>query len=430
MGWWELYGLEGNPFSTNPIKVDSEDKDSSIEGFKVIKEINNNLTIIKNRLMLGGETKSVVYGETGVGKTSFVNYILHEMKDKLFFAQVNVKSDWTAQLFLINTLSAILDAIEERGDKNWLDKKTFKELESVVKLNRVSGIGGGLSLGAISGNYNQETSNPQEIPVDQLERLFEKIANQIYNNRHEEIIIVYDDLNNLLNGDGSKNSKEEELIENFKKVFDDLKTTFQTKYVHFIFIGDYITDLTIQVTSIRDIISKPSIFIPVMKRDEIISVIEHRVEVMRKKSQKSLKPLYEKSVLETLYDIYGGNIRNILTRLNDFFISHAPGEFITKDILGKNLLEEAKQQFQELNISRRHNKIKQIMIFLAGRKEAKTGNITKAVGSNNSSNVVRYMEKDLHGLVRQTRKTAKDRYWALNPEIKWLIKNHYLDDLI
>jgi len=418
---WDLYGLKGNPFSPNPIGPENKN-DMPIEGFEKFKRINDFLDIIKNRLESESGTISVVYGETGVGKTSFVNYALHLVENKRFYVKVDVEHGWTKKEFVINTLSKILNSLGK-----FLDKKTIKEI--VVNSLTIFGYSlmkrvSNLSISDLKNIIGNNEKNSIPIDSDFLEELFKSITKRLYTKYGKELIIVYDDLGNL-NGE-----KDEEEIETIEDIFNSLRdNVFRTNNVHFVFICDPKTNFILHgMQRIRDVLSKPSIFLREMNKDEIIDVIEHRIEVMRKRSQKSPKPLYGNGVLELLYDIYGGNIRSILNRLNSIFGSYASGKPITKADVIANIKKEVKANIQALDISHKPKKEKEIINYLARSKskngKAKSGNIAHALGISNSE-VRRYIEKDLGDIIYQS-VTAKDIYWTLDPEIRWLIKNHYL----
>jgi len=416
---WELYGLKGNPFSINPIQVKSEKNDMPIEGFERFERIDRALDIITKRLKSESGTRTVVYGKTGVGKTSFVNYALHCVENKCVYAIVNVKHGWTTKEFINNTLSEIFNSLEKVLDKKTIKKRlqTYFKLLGYSVLNYASK----LNLDDVKKIIGNNEKN--SIPIDStfLEDLFKSIAKQLYTEHGKKLIVVYDDLGNLNSEEGEKQ------IETIEDIFKSLRNgVFIESGAHFIFICDTKTNFILRgKQTIRDVLSKPSIFLREMNKDEIIDVIEHRIKVMRKEPEKSLKPLYENGVLELLYAIYRGNIRDTLDRLNSVFVSYASGKPITKTEVIENLKEETEGKLQELDISHKPKKEKEIINYLARSKKekVKNGNIASKLKITNTE-VKRYIE-DLGDIIYQS-ETAKDIYWTLDPEIRWLIKNHYL----
>jgi len=307
---WDIYGLSGDPFSTDPIKVDSEK--IPISSFVSRENKVDELKILINQFESKGGSKTMIVGDVGVGKTSFVNYALRLVKSKYFYVTVNVQKGCDTEKFLFNTFSDILDSLNKeiikiglikKTAKNLLKKDTIEKLESLVELNRISGENKSISLHNVGFGYGKETSNPVQISFNSLENLFESIINQIYEKSKKETIIVYDDLDRIEN------------LDEVKEIFDNMKNIFQTEYVHFVFVGNFsIYSAIKEVRSMRNIISM-CIELKPLSSAKISDVIERRLTSMKLKGKDLIRPYKDNSVIDLIYYIYDKNIKTILDAL-------------------------------------------------------------------------------------------------------------------
>ncbi len=81
---WELYGVRSNPFSTAPILVKGGiiPLECFIGRHEQIKQLGK---IFGSK----GGSQTLVYGDVGVGKTSFVNAVRHHAVEKGYFTALN-----------------------------------------------------------------------------------------------------------------------------------------------------------------------------------------------------------------------------------------------------------------------------------------------------------------------------------------------------
>src|SRR3989344_5309606 len=91
---WQLYGLKGNPFTTDPLSTYGDDLPIEKSFFGRDQEVEKMKKIIySNRT-----SRILVYGEIGIGKTTFVNYIkYHGIKDGYFtpLGELSIQYNWT-----------------------------------------------------------------------------------------------------------------------------------------------------------------------------------------------------------------------------------------------------------------------------------------------------------------------------------------------
>ncbi|MBI4162545.1 MAG: hypothetical protein HY513_02585 [Candidatus Aenigmarchaeota archaeon] len=100
---WELYGVKQDPFTTSPILA----KGGTLPIGCFVGRLEN-----VNRLgrIIGskGGSRTLVYGDIGVGKTTFVNVVRAHSIEKGFFTpfkEIAIQGEWTSDDFVLNTLA-------------------------------------------------------------------------------------------------------------------------------------------------------------------------------------------------------------------------------------------------------------------------------------------------------------------------------------
>src|SRR3989344_3021216 len=112
---WELYGVKENPFSISPLLV--KGGAIPIDSFVGRKEHIERLSKI---IASKGGSRTFIYGDIGIGKTSFVNVVRSSAYEKGFFThfkEITAQEGWGADDFILNTLSAIYSSLKLLKDK-------------------------------------------------------------------------------------------------------------------------------------------------------------------------------------------------------------------------------------------------------------------------------------------------------------------------
>src|SRR3989339_1274157 len=127
---WELYGVRENPFSISPILVmgGAVPIDSFVGRGEHIKRLSR---IIGSK----GGSRTFVYGDIGIGKTSFVNVIRSSAFEKGFFThfkEITTQDKWGADEFVLNTLSAIYSTLKLLKEKP-ISEDIYRKLESLFE---------------------------------------------------------------------------------------------------------------------------------------------------------------------------------------------------------------------------------------------------------------------------------------------------------
>ena len=196
---WELYGVRENPFSTAPILVVGGT--IPIESFVGRGE---HVKRLKKVLGAKGGSRTLVYGDVGVGKTTFVNVVRSQaMKTGFFtpFKEIDVYSEWDSDALIKNTLAAIF-ATMKLIQKKPISDVTYAKLQHLVELEfkerhmaaTVVGIGGG---------YGSDITPNTEPTTFILQNFFQEIISEIFKNTKKEVIIHYNNLELLPNIKGT-----------------------------------------------------------------------------------------------------------------------------------------------------------------------------------------------------------------------------------
>ncbi len=94
-------------------------------------------TRLKKILGAKGGSRTLVYGDVGVGKTTFVNVIRAQAYNRGFFTpfkEIAVIDGWGVDEFITNTLGAFYTSCKLLGDKKPLSQKTYGKLEQLFEM--------------------------------------------------------------------------------------------------------------------------------------------------------------------------------------------------------------------------------------------------------------------------------------------------------
>jgi len=398
---WELYGVKENPFSTSPILVIGGciPIDSFVGRGEHIKRLSR---ILGSK----GGSRTFVWGDIGIGKTSFVNVVRNSAFEKDFFThfkEITTQDKWTPDEFILNTLSAIFSTLKLMKSKPVSDK-TYKNLESLFGIGRIN-VSGGASLAGVGANYGKQSQPTENLPTISLQTLFNDLVQEIITNTGQEVIVHY---NNL------------ELVseKNIRKLFNNLRDFFQTQGVHFIFVGNLTAFSVLQsVPRFSSILTDTPFHIEKLSFDEVSEVIKKRFEGLRISNDINVILPFTEDCLKKLYNLMDGNIRDVLNSLSTavFYATEESPIILDPNKLAKTL----KNVLETRYLIKLTPKTRQVLGEIVKQKE-----ITNKALSNKlkvpRSNISSYI-KDLEsaGCVFLRRKNGKDKFWKADPRIKW-----------
>jgi ribosomal protein S25 len=399
---WELYGVKENPFSTSPILVigGSIPIDSFVGRGEHIKRLSK---ILGSK----GGSRTFIYGDVGIGKTSFVNVVRSSAYLKGFFThfkEITTQDKWGADEFILNTLSAIYSTLKLLKDKP-LSETAYKKLESLFEVGRVATNSIGASILGIGANYGSENRPAEVISSFSLQQFFSEIIEEISSNTKKEVIIHYNNLELM---------SEKKL----KYIFDTLRDFFQTKGVHFIFIGNLTAYSILQsVPRFSSILSDTPFHIEILKYEEVKQIIKKRFESLKISKEINIIYPFNDDCLKTIYDLMNGNIRDILNSLSTavFCITEESPVVLDKNKLAKVL----KGILEERYLSDLTPAMRKVLDEIIKHDEITNKSLSDKLKIPRS-NISTYI-KDLEtaGCVYLRRKNGKDKFWKADPKIKW-----------
>ncbi len=398
---WELYGVRENPFSTSPILVvgGSIPMDSFVGRGEFMKRLSR---ILGSR----GGSRTFIYGDIGVGKTTFVNVVRSSAYEKGFFThfkEITTQDSWNSDEFILNTLSAIYATLKLLKSKP-LSDDLYDRLKSLFEIGKKN-INIGASVAGFGGSYGSIQKATENLPSFSLQDFFSEVIEEINKKTGKEIIIHY---NNL------------ELVseKKLRYLFDNLRDYFQTKGVHFIFIGNLTAHSILQsVPRFSSILNDTPFHIETLNLPEVKEIIKKRFEGLRIDKKYNLIYPYNEDCLKVVYDLMSGNIRDILNTLSTA-VFHATSETpITLDT--NKLTKVLKDILEKRYLTRLTPRIRAVLNEVVKYEEVtnKTLSDKLKIPRSNISTYIKELESA--GCVYLRRKDGKDKFWKADPKIKW-----------
>ena len=400
---WELYGVRENPFSTSPLLVvgGSIPIDSFVGRTDQIKRLSR---------MIGskGGSRTFIYGDIGIGKTSFANVVrssAFENKHFTHFKEITTQDSWSAEEFIVNTLSAIYSTLKLLKERP-ISADLYEKLKSLFEIG-ITTPNIGISIAGFGGNYGVNRSGIEQLPLYTLQHLFNEIISNINATTQKEVIIHY---NNL------------ELIteKKIRYLFQTLRDFFQTQGVHFILIGNLTAYAILQsVPRFSSILTDTPFHIDVLTYDEVKSILKKRFEALRISADYNILYPYTEDCLMALYDLYNGNIRDILNSLSTA-VFHATGESPVR--LDRNRLSiNLKEVLQDRYLKNLTPRKKDLLMEIVKHNEITNKSLSDKlkIPRSNISSYIHDLENV--GCVYLRRKNGKDKFWKAESKIKWLL---------
>lgn len=271
-----------------------------------------------------------ICGNVGVGKTSLANFqkfIWKYRRTKLLFSSrreleasdlsLNKKS------FLIEMIGSLVRELELINPK-LLDDPLISKLNRLIDIVQTIDISGGISILGYGGDFgkNNTFSQPLDISVAMLEKHFTTLIEFIkktelggYN--YSGVIIHVNNFDVVL--------MEKE---NQKKVihfFNEIRDLLQLPDVYYLFLGPntLFKDIIGSQDRVASVFFRTPLRIEPLSKIELIQAFEKRMNLLKSEDIPNyIKPVKDE-VVYNLYDIYEGDIRLIMTSINDILSKFA-----------------------------------------------------------------------------------------------------------
>ena len=398
---WELYGVRSNPFSSAPILVKG-----GIIPLECFIGRNEQIQQLGKIFGSKGGSRTLVYGDVGVGKTSFVNVVRRYAIEEGYFTpfkEIAIQSDWNSDTFILNTLAGIFATLQ-LSKPGLIGEETYSKLESIIDIG-FSDTSIGLQFASFGVSHGKDRKTASHITSFSLTEFFMRICREINERTGHDIIIHY-------------NNTELLSEENIKDLFENLRDFFQTEGVHFVFVGN----LTVKshfnsIPRFSSILTDTPIIIEVFTLEEVNELIKKRFEAMRIEDLEYVIP-FTNDCLKILFDLWGGNIRHILNSLSTAVqeITEEKPMVLDENMLARTLKLVLEKRYSSKKITPR---AKDVLMEIVRREEITNKSLSDLLDLPRS-NISGYI-KDLEeaGYVYLRRKTGKDKFWSADPILKW-----------
>lgn len=370
---WESLGFKENPFSTEPIMIDTL---PLYTGHAAEVEACKDVVSQKDIFI-------VIEGQRGVGTTSFANFLRFSMqKKKLYLTprnEIRANPDWSLETLLAAIISNIIREIEFFQPEKIAKDKRFQDAKAlstrIAETYRSFGIdafGVGVSYGRNAGISSQ----PIIVPASVLGHHLEDLAELVKLSGYKHGILLQ--LNNLDIGI----IHEEKYL---KYLFNAIWDYIQTRGISWLFVGDvglrqFITQ---QVDRLDDIVTYETEITPINK-SEFDKLINKRIEHYRS-NPKVYIPI-DHEVFTYLYDVTKGRLRYIFGLLNRLITRVHVGDLtdkLTLDIAKPMVIRLAKERLVKQKLSPTDEQLLRLLVKL---NQARVSDLVKK--SKKSTNYV------------------------------------------
>jgi len=236
---WERYGFTDNPFDTRALSLAPTSSLPVSKAFVGRGEDSKETRLMRNFLRNPGGGCIVVEGETGVGKTTFVNYhrYLWEniAKTKLLTpaAGISVQKEWGPRNFLINILGALagrLTLIE--GQRSAEKDKLLTKISALtdILIKEATNYSFGLNIVGTGSSFTKSktvTVHEGEITLGLLQNYLRKLLKTVESYNYKGVALHFDNLELLAKSSSSS----------LMGFFDEIRDFLQEPNIYFIFVG-------------------------------------------------------------------------------------------------------------------------------------------------------------------------------------------------
>jgi DNA-binding transcriptional ArsR family regulator len=407
-----MYGLKDNPFSTDPLTLYGTElpiKDTFVGRQKEIQRIKRDIYSNKSSRIL-------VYGDVGVGKTSFVNYVKYAaVSDGYFtpFGEMGIQYDWSPEEFMFNTISTVYTTIERTdGIKKKFSPSLFSKLSVIFGTDRGYSSGGGMS--AFGFGANAETGKAYGVPrlnAATLKLMFQDVLDELLRCGYKGVIIHYNNLE-LIQDKGENQ---------LRRILNGIRDFLQVSGAHFVFVSDTkLYELFAQLPRVEDIFKVPVLISP-FDMGQVKEIINRRISLLKIDKVTPILP-YDDESLSILFKLYRGNLRGILRSLDcavSEIVASTPLR-ISPDRLKDALSKSARRRYLSHFPKENSNTIKILMCILEKRETTPKilAEHFKMLPQNVSACLSELREV---GAIRISREEGRSRYYVPSQEAFWLL---------
>ena len=313
------FGLKSDPYFVDALTI--EGSPVSFESFIGRERESKELHRI---IASGGGHRCMIIGEAGVGKTTLVNYVKSQAKKQGYFSpndEIRFEDNWKLNHVIINTLQSLYLEMKSKDLK--LDEpKLMNALEDLFEFSR------------IMQDSNADVDSVMTTNSLQLMDLFKKITHQIIKAGYRAIIVQYNDFDNI------------DDMAHLSRLLNNLRDYFLNSNVIFILIWDGSLPHIVSFKSRLRQIFTSEIQVATLSYENVKNIIDKRISLLKLNDKIQVMRPHSEDSLRILYDLYSGNIRDILNSLSSSVDENNIGTASvvrTKEIL----VQKAKERFTD-----------------------------------------------------------------------------------
>lgn len=398
---WESLGFKENPFSTDPINLDTL---ALYTGHT--REVAACQDVVSQKDIL-----MIIEGSRGVGTTSFANVLRFWAQKKKFYLtprnEIRVNPDWSLETLLSAIIANIIREIEFFQPEKIAKDKRFLEAKSLSTRIAETYRSFGIDAFGVGVNYGKNagiSTQPVIVPASVLGHHLEDLAVLVKLSGYKQGILLQ--LNNLDVG----TIHEEKYL---RYLFNALRDYIQTQGISWLLVGDIGLRQFIasQVDRLDDIVTYETEITPINKT-EFDELINRRIEHFRL-NPKVYIPI-DHEVFTYLYDITRGRLRYIFGLLQRLITRVHMGDLtdrLTLSIAKPMVIQLSKERLAKQKLAPADE---QLLRLLVQRNPARISELAKQ--SNKSTNYVSNILLKLIKLKIVTfKRQGKTRYYS--PEL-------------
>ena len=420
---WARFGFSDNPFDTKAL---SKSGNLPIEQAYIKRADYNEIGgILDSFLFNPGGGNIIIEGDSGVGKTTFINYhkLIWKSKSKdirLFSSdtEISVQSYWRIENFIYNALGVLLSQIRlDIGERKFNKSRLLKELlsQTGVLFQTNPGISANIGLPtlfSVGGAVSKDTSITTGKNIEsQLKDYFSKVVGYIKKMDYHGIILHFNNLELLQNGN------EQELI----TLFNDIRDILQTRDIYFVFVGgkSLYQKIVFPISRVRSIFHDEPIIIPPLPPQEVIEIINTRYKIFGKGANYT-KPVNDE-VIQFLSESFNGRVRDIMNTITNLIFRIPEGMVNTLDLkdVKVKLLSIEENKLLKYGLSGNHVVVLKIMLELEVFNNAELVDKT----SKTKQHINKFIKKFLDlQLIEHYEKVGRISKYRIHPRMNLLLR--------
>ncbi|MDJ0764931.1 MAG: AAA family ATPase [Myxococcota bacterium] len=309
---WNSMGIRMSPFFQEALDI-SETSSNPIKLF--VGRQQENRDVLK-RILGSNSNRIIIAGQPGTGKTSFIQYVKHQLANQHGFAvcssHCRVPHNFSATELGVEILRSVVLSLKNALPSGKLEKlKGFKEARSLVEETDLRTWQLSLSAYGFGAGLGSEKKNqpPHFVPG----QFYDALAQMTTAASTEGVTGIVVHLNNLENLE--QDAKEAAFL------LRDVRDSFLVSGLHFLLgaTSEFYTSVVSAHAQVRSIFPEP-ISIKPMRFPEVKLLLERRYEYLQIEGMDFVPPVTW-DLVEELHRIFLGDLRGMLSALEEACLS-------------------------------------------------------------------------------------------------------------